>query len=117
MGWNRCVAVWLSAHSVSGVEIEGCALPDASPYLSHNGPRSMPGNLREHQSPIQRPVPPTVIRSSLIVGMPTPTGTLWPSLPQVPMPSSSLRSLPTMETYFSASGPLPIRVASLHRAP
>ena len=30
------------------------------------------------------------------VGWPTPTGTLWPSLPQVPTPSSSFRSLPTM---------------------
>ena len=43
-------------------------------------------------------VPPTVMRSTLIVGMPTPTGTLWPSLPQMPMPSSSCRSLPTMLT-------------------
>ena len=56
-------------------------------------------------------VPPTVMRSILMVGMPTPTGTLWPSLPQTPMPSSSLRSLPTMLTCFRASGPLPIRVA------
>jgi hypothetical protein len=61
------------------------------------------------------PVPPTVILSSLIVGIPTPTGTLCPSLPQVPMPSSSFRSCPTIDTYFSASGPLPISVASLHR--
>src|SRR6185437_14849596 len=59
-----------------------------------------------------RPVPPTVMRSSLTVGMPTPTGTLWPSLPQVPMPSSSARSWPTIDTCFSASGPLPMRVAS-----
>jgi hypothetical protein len=36
------------------------------------------------------PVPPTVILSSLVVGMSTPTGILWPSLPQLPMPSSSL---------------------------
>ena len=56
-------------------------------------------------------VPPTVMRSILMVGMPTPTGTAWPSLPQTPMPSSSFRSLPTMETYFSASGPLPMSVA------
>ena len=45
------------------------------------------------------------------VGMPTPTGTDWPSLPQVPMPSSSCRSLPTMLMRFSTSGPLPISVA------
>src|ERR1700724_1399197 len=56
-------------------------------------------------------VPPTVILSIFTVGMPTPTGTLCPSLPQTPMPSSSWRSLPTMLTYFSASGPLPISVA------
>src|SRR5438067_5207615 len=36
-------------------------------------------------------VPPTVMRSILIVGMPTPTGTLWPSFPQTPMPSSRRR--------------------------
>ena len=40
----------------------------------------------------ERLVPPTTMRSSLMVGMPTPTGTLWPSLPQVPMPSSRRRS-------------------------
>src|SRR5438105_15849596 len=34
-----------------------------------------------------RAVPPTVMRSSLVVGMPTPTGTACPSLPHVPMPS------------------------------
>src|SRR6202453_5417110 len=54
------------------------------------------------------PVPPTVMRSSFTVGMPTPTGTLCPALPQVPMPSSSARSLPTIDTYFNASGPLPV---------
>ena len=48
------------------------------------------------------------MRSIFTVGMPTPTGTLCPSLPQMPMPSSSFRSWPTMLTYFSASGPLPI---------
>ena len=45
--------------------------------------------------------------------MPTPTGTACPSLPQVPTPSSSFRSLPTMETRVSTSGPLPISVAPL----
>ena len=58
-------------------------------------------------------VPPTVRRSILIVGMPTPTGTACPSLPQVPTPSSSFKSLPTIETRVSTSGPLPIRVAPL----
>src|SRR6267378_3260949 len=37
-------------------------------------------------------VPPTVISSIKIVGSPTPTGTDWPSLPQVPTPSSRARS-------------------------
>ena len=60
-------------------------------------------------------VPPTVMPSMRIVGRPTPTGTDWPSLPQVPMPSSSARSLPTRLTRVSASGPLPIRRRALHR--
>src|ERR1035441_4876881 len=51
------------------------------------------------------PVPPTVMWSSLTVGMPTPTGTFCPALPQVPMPSSSARSFPTMDMCFNASGP------------
>src|SRR5437763_11175005 len=74
--------------------------------------RTLDDVFREVQQVIfAQAVPPTVIRSILIVGIPTPTGTLWPSLPQTPMPSSSFRSLPTMLTYFNASGPLPIRVA------
>jgi hypothetical protein len=56
-------------------------------------------------------VPPTVIRSIRNVGWPTPTGTLWPSLPHTPTPVSSDMSLPIMLTYFSDSGPLPISVA------
>src|SRR5437879_4457764 len=56
-------------------------------------------------------VPPTVSPSILSVGCPTPTGTLWPSFPQVPTPVSSARSLPIIETRVSASGPLPISVA------
>ena len=47
------------------------------------------------------------------VGWPTPTGTLWPSLPQVPTPESSAMSLPIIETRIMASGPLPISVAPL----
>ena len=56
-------------------------------------------------------VPPTVSRSIFSVGWPTPTGTLWPSLPQVPTPVSSAMSLPIMLTRLSDSGPLPISVA------
>ena len=38
------------------------------------------------------------------VGWPTPTGTDCPSLPQVPTPLSSFRSLPTMLTRVSMVG-------------
>jgi hypothetical protein len=47
------------------------------------------------------------------VGWPTPTGTLCPSLPHTPTPSSSLRSLPIIETCLSTSEPAPMRVAPL----
>ena len=47
------------------------------------------------------------------VGWPTPTGTLWPSLPQVPTPLSRRMSLPIMLTFLSDSGPLPTMVAPL----
>src|SRR5216684_1073695 len=63
------------------------------------------------------PVPPTVMRSMRSVGWPTPTGTPWPFLPQVPMPVSSVRSLPIMLRRVSASGPLPISIAPLSGAP
>jgi hypothetical protein len=56
-------------------------------------------------------VPPTVSPSMRSVGWPTPTGTLWPSLPQVPTPVSSFMSLPIMLTRVNASGPLPTMVA------
>jgi hypothetical protein len=56
-------------------------------------------------------VPPTVSLSMRSVGCPTPTGTLWPSLPQTPTPVSSSRSLPIMLTRVIASGPLPMMVA------
>src|SRR5438132_212432 len=56
-------------------------------------------------------VPPTVRPSMRTVGRPTPTGTDCPSLPQVPMPSSSRRSAPTRVMRVSTSGPLPMSVA------
>ena len=65
------------------------------------------------QGPAQTWVPPTVIPSMRIVGSPTPTGTDWPSLPQVPTPSSRARSPPTRLTRVRASGPFPMRVAPL----
>src|SRR5262249_49283270 len=58
-------------------------------------------------------VPPTVISRILMVGRPTPTGIVWPSLPQIPTPWSSFRSLPTAVTCRSTVGPSPIKVAPL----
>ena len=58
-------------------------------------------------------VPPTVSPSIFSVGCPTPTGTLWPSLPHVPTPVSRRMSLPIIVTRVSASGPLPMSVAPL----
>jgi hypothetical protein len=58
-------------------------------------------------------VPPTVMFSMRSVGWPTPTGTLWPSLPQTPTPESRRMSLPIIVTSLSDSGPLPISVAPL----
>ena len=63
-------------------------------------------SLRKDQA-----VPPTVNPSIRNVGCPTPTGTLCPSLPQVPTPVSRAMSWPTIFTRVSASGPLPMRVA------
>ena len=40
------------------------------------------------------------------VGWPTPTGTLWPSLPQVPTPVSSAMSLPIIRIRDTASRPV-----------
>jgi hypothetical protein len=70
-----------------------------------------PGSVEE--APARYAVPPTVTPSMRKVGWPTPTGTLWPSLPQTPTPESSRMSLPIIETRFSTSGPLPISVAPL----
>ena len=50
-----------------------------------------------------------------LLGWPTLTGTPWPFLPQVPMPSSSLRSLPIIETRCKSVGPLPIRHRTFDR--
>src|ERR1051325_10313064 len=58
-------------------------------------------------------VPPTVISLILIVGRPTPTGICCPSLPHIPTPRSSCRSLHTAVASLSDSGPLPRNVAPL----
>src|SRR5450432_3000446 len=68
-------------------------------------------------SSAHQPVPPTVIRSIRSVGWPTPTGTPWPFLPQVPMPVSSARSLPIMVMRCRSVGPLPISMAPFSGAP
>jgi hypothetical protein len=44
------------------------------------------------------------------VAWPQPTGTLWPSLPQVP--GIMAKSVATTSIRRSTSGPLPIRLAS-----
>src|SRR6185312_8348826 len=64
-----------------------------------------------------RPVPPTVIRSMRSVGWPTPTGTPWPFLPQVPIPLSSARSLPIMVIRWRSVGPLPISIVPFSGVP
>ena len=51
------------------------------------------------------------------VGWPTPTGTPWPALPHVPMPSSRVISLPIMEMRCIDSDPVPISVAPFTGAP
>src|SRR5207248_9210534 len=76
-----------------------------------------PSNENQAPSRNYAAVPPTVRPSIFRVGWPTPTGTPWPSLPQVPMPGSSFRSLPIMPTLVSASEPAPISVAPLTGAP
>ena len=55
-------------------------------------------------------------RPILTVGVPMPTGTDCPSLPQVQVPSDSLKSFPTMVTCRSTSGPLPIKFTPLRGA-
>src|SRR5262249_21985369 len=62
---------------------------------------------------LQTFVPPTVIELILMVGQPTPTGTLCPSFPHVQMPSDVSTSLPSIATLRRTSGPLPIRFTPL----
>src|SRR5690554_2444478 len=61
-------------------------------------------------------VPPTVMERILTVGHPTPTGTLWPSLPHVHTPSEAAKSFPSMTTSFMTSGPFPMRFTPLRGA-
>ena len=62
-------------------------------------------------------MPPTVILSIKRDGWPTPTGTPCPDLPQVPIPGSSIISLPTIKTSLRDDGPSPIKVAPFKGAP
>ena len=63
----------------------------------------------------QASVPPTVMGSTRSVGRPTPTGTPWPALPQVPMPVSSAKSLPMAATRVSTSGAVADQARALER--
>ena len=58
-------------------------------------------------------VPPTVNPFIFNVGCPTPTGTPCPFFPQVPIPGSIFKSLPTNSTFFKTSKPDPIKGATL----
>src|SRR6266545_2835619 len=62
--------------------------------------------LDGHAAP---PVPPTVMRAIRMVGAPLPTGTPWPSLPQ--MPSLTSKSLPRASIAAITLGPSPTRLA------
>src|SRR5262249_51922932 len=93
-------AVALSRERVGGIRTGG-------PRVPHQSLGDAAQGAARHA-----PVPPTVRPSMRTVGRPTPTGTDWPSLPHVPIPSSSPRSLPTRVMRVNTSGPLPISVAS-----
>ena len=60
-------------------------------------------------------VPPTVMLSMRTVGRPTPTGTLWPSLPQVPRPGSGMGSLPDRADVLERLRPHADERRALHR--
>ena len=85
----------------------------AAGHISQSNTNSQMGFKTRQGRGRAQAVPPTVRPSMRRVGWPTPTGTLWPSLPQVPTPVSRLMSLPIMLTRVRASGPLPTRVAPL----
>jgi ribosome-associated protein len=106
----------VSAATVGQLEIRGTPAPPRLAIARGLVPKApgidQPGEKIEEDCVVLQPaVPPTVRPSILSVGWPTPTGTLWPSLPQVPTPGSSAMSLPIIDTRVSASGPLPISVA------
>ena len=65
---------------------DGALLPQGQDHARRSGGRAA---CRAWCAEAQ-PVPPTVMRSISKVGWPTPTGTPWPFLPQVPTPVSSL---------------------------
>ena len=85
------------------------------PLLTEGGRKksrpALPAGRLSLERSARQAVPPTVTPSMRRVGWPTPTGTLWPSLPHTPTPESRRMSLPIIEILFIVSGPLPIRVA------
>ena len=117
--WHGCGARHQMVHlAMSETDDKGQATSWLEPvsdadYAKAAGQSNLPNFVGEESVA----VPPTVSASMRKVGWPTPTGTPWPSLPQVPMPGSSDMSLPTMPTLVSASEPAPIRVAPLTGAP
>ena len=67
-----------------------------------------PGGGDAGQAAVPPMVRPLATRS---VGTPSPTGTPWPSLPQVPG-APMAKSLPTASIEASTAGPLPMRLPS-----
>src|SRR5690554_95091 len=96
-----------------GARLVGQLAPPGAPAAATSlaDDRHRPAELGSYRPVAYDWVPPTVSSSILRVGWPTPTGTPCPSLPQTPMPLSSSRSWPIIETRPITSGPLPIRVA------
>src|SRR5262245_19231045 len=62
-------------------------------------------------------VPPTISSATRSVGCPTPTGTYWPCLPQLPSPGSSAKSSAIASTRASTANELPASVAPRTGAP
>ena len=86
------------------------------PWTAWSSPAAAPGRRRpEPARLVVQAVPPTVSPSIRSVGWPTPTGTLWPSLPQMPTPVSSAMSLPIMRDARQRVGAVADQRRALHR--
>jgi hypothetical protein len=81
---------------------------------------SATGSGQGRSPPRPRPAaaePPTVSPPIISVGWPTPTGTHWPFLPQLPMPGSSAMSLPIARIWLQRGGPVADQRAPFTGAP